>query len=103
MTPSIGVPGACMLGRTVGPLLVVLEKLEPAWTSMASTLIGFRQSSRSNPSRMRMSVARALDGWAITLKKAIVLAKRSRSVCSMMNLVRMGFLNAAASVRRLPH
>jgi len=98
-----GGPEIEFTGGSCGPLLVLLlVKLEPPWTSIMSAFDVFHRSC-STPSRMRMSMARALDGWAISLKKVIVLAKRSLSVCSSMNLLSVGSRNAAARVRRLPH
>jgi len=91
------------MGGSCGLSLAELEKLEPGWASIMSPLEDVRQSSRSSPSRIRMSMARALDGWEMTLKNAIVLAKRSLSVFSSMNFVSVGSLNAAARVKRLPH
>lgn len=93
-----------MGGNWGGGPLVVLEKLEFGCGCMSiMSLIGLFHNSRSRPSRIRMSMARALDGCEITRKKLIVLWKRSRSVGSSTNGWSVGSLNAAARVRRLPH
>lgn len=67
-----------------GPGTGVLTK-EVTWWLLPinmSTLFGLCHNSRSKPSRMRMSTASALVGWAIIRKKAMVLEKSSLSVCS---------------------
>lgn len=59
---------------------------EPTWWLFSiitmSTLLGLCHNSRSKPSRMRMSTASALVGWAMIRKNAMVLEKSSLSVCS---------------------
>jgi hypothetical protein len=52
---------------------------------------------------MRKSTSSALLGTAITLKNAIVLANRLCNLASGINRLRVGSLNDAVRVRRLPH
>lgn len=89
-----------------GPPLVVLEKLDPVgWSMIMSTLMDRLppQSSRSRPSRMRRSTDRALVGWAMILKKEMVLEKSSPRSCPPTNRPRVGSRNTAERVSKLPH
>ena len=67
-----------------GPGIGVLTKELTGWwfSIITSALLDLCHSSRSKPSRMRMSTASALVGWAMIRKKAMVLEKSSLSVCS---------------------
>jgi hypothetical protein len=70
-------------------LLVLLEKLE--FGPGMSMGRGY-QSSLLRPSRILISIERALEAWAMILKNFIVLENRSLSVLSDINLLRIGSL-----------